>query len=538
MGFASIVEAERSHTQVDSSTDSDLESLLGELGRPFNIDHQQERVVRLTLSLQPTFKALPKTAEGRLDPAATRYLLHRYFVERHGWYVRGLETVGQSWNSSSPVGAIATHVSENVSQAFENRLRSRGLGLSEAALLAATLEDLVHKETLSRLNAAYSLSHVRKEGKVRDVDVARVMDKYMSMFLLGLNPAYWTRQGLSQQISTVRDVFWDYDQTLLWAHKVRAEALAASSLHPTSFAATVDTVEEIGDQYGPWQQQECLKLKSTLMKLEQPGTGRAPLADFYQAALDGNRQFRENRDYLRMLGALDESDPTEPSVIIANYVNGPSNCMASSVFYQVCCINECEAIQDHLEQQLAAPEVEPDRIAQVVAALPSATVQAPRQLSGELQQHLMDIAAQHDGRVPLHGRLFAQWLHHAYPLECPFPHLSGSLHPVVMEKWEEETGQESGSNETYMRHQVEMIRRGAASRAKGLRRVLPWLKQEELFIDQSVPLVTIMLAKVGQVALLVATVGVLYIAVRIVRSLVQVVAATAKRPRPDGLLSV
>merc|ERR1719281_2166442 len=26
--------------------------------------------------------------------------------------------------------------------------------------------------------------------------------------------------------------------------------------------------------------------------------------------------------------------------------------------------------------------------------------------------------------VQLHGRLFAQWLHYAFPHECPYPHLS------------------------------------------------------------------------------------------------------------------
>merc|ERR1719498_1923517 len=27
--------------------------------------------------------------------------------------------------------------------------------------------------------------------------------------------------------------------------------------------------------------------------------------------------------------------------------------------------------------------------------------------------------------VPLHGRLFAQWLHYVFPRECPFPHKLG-----------------------------------------------------------------------------------------------------------------
>merc|ERR1712087_285833 len=37
------------------------------------------------------------------------------------------------------------------------------------------------------------------------------------------------------------------------------------------------------------------------------------------------------------------------------------------------------------------------------------------------------IASAHGGSVPLHGRLFAQWLHYAFPRECPFPHKTGNV---------------------------------------------------------------------------------------------------------------
>merc|ERR1719384_1021376 len=48
---------------------------------------------------------------------------------------------------------------------------------------------------------------------------------------------------------------------------------------------------------------------------------------------------------------------------------------------------------------------------------------------------LDDIADRHQGRVPLHGRLFMQWLHHAYPRECSFPHVSGTINPVTQDEW-------------------------------------------------------------------------------------------------------
>merc|ERR1719343_1021992 len=71
--------------------------------------------------------------------------------------------------------------------------------------------------------------------------------------------------------------------------------------------------------------------------------------------------------------------------------------------------------------------------------MPSATRNAtsPWQIPPNLHDRLGEIAAKHDGLVPLHGRLFAQWLHHVYPLECPYPHEAGTTNPAA---W---TGQDS-----------------------------------------------------------------------------------------------
>ena len=60
--------------------------------------------------------------------------------------------------------------------------------------------------------------------------------------------------------------------------------------------------------------------------------------------------------------------------------------------------------------------------------------------------YLKDIADHHGGTVPLHGRLFAQWLHHAYPRECLYPHLSGTTQPMSANEWKRETGDSSTSS--------------------------------------------------------------------------------------------
>merc|ERR1719277_1940466 len=105
----------------------------------------------------------------------------------------------------------------------------------------------------------------------------------------------------------------------------------------------------------------------------------------------------------------------------------------------------CEALLGALERHIAAPDAMPARIVEIVSSMPSTTVPAPRSLPGKLVDRLEEIASQHGGKVPFHGRLFAQWLHHAYPRECPYPQLSGTAKPVTQREWKERTGKSAGA---------------------------------------------------------------------------------------------
>lgn len=161
--------------------------------------------------------------------------------------------------------------------------------------------------------------------------------------------------------------------------------------------------------------------------------------------------------------------------------------MASSKFYSVCCIDECEDLLGSLEKQIAAPEAMPAQILELVSALPSDTVQAPRQLSENLKQRLQDIAEHHNGRVPLHGRLFAQWMHHAYPRECQYPHLAGTTKPVTQEEWMENNNEPIMAGEADIRALLETSKAASVQEvAKEPKQTeeLPWLQSEELFVNR------------------------------------------------------
>merc|ERR1740138_1498619 len=111
--------------------------------------------------------------------------------------------------------------------------------------------------------------------------------------------------------------------------------------------------------------------------------------------------------------------------MIPNYINSPTNCVASTSFYSVCCIDECEGLLGHLEEHMGKPSASPSEIVSLIADLSSSTVPSNRTLPAWLLQRLDEVASHHGGQVPLHGRLFAQWMHYAYPRECSYPRALG-----------------------------------------------------------------------------------------------------------------
>ena len=165
-----------------------------------------------------------------------------------------------------------------------------------------------------------------------------------------------------------------------------------------------------------WQDGECQVLSNELQSLEAECPGHISLRQFYSSHLHQNKwQFTESLQYLRSLGALEESVQGNPRLISTNYVLGANNCVSTSQFYSQCCLNQCDGYLRKLEKAVVMPEVAAgDLQAAITAILPE-----PEGASTDLAQKLQEISQNSGGKVALHGRPFAEWLHHAYPRECP-----------------------------------------------------------------------------------------------------------------------
>jgi len=329
---------------------------------------------------------------------------------------------------------LEERVPVHVQELFEKRLGTHGLGLKELAILASSLEHLVHVEALDRLGVSYLAKNLTQEDVLSEEEAIDLLDVYMSVYILGFlhsDLKTMTADTAQELHSNILELYPTWPETQQFLREVyRSVAPKRDYLY---FNEMENVIAEIGERYGRFQDIECRQFKDWLVAIEDSGVGgagRVRISDFYGQALNNDKwQFSESVDYLRQLGALDDSDPSNLRVIIPNYISGPSNCVASSAYYSVCCLDECEGILGRLEQLVSAPQAPASTILSLVPMISSATMPSNRTLSPWLHHRLDEIAQHHGGLVPLHGRLFAQWLHYAYPRECTFPHAAGTIDP-------------------------------------------------------------------------------------------------------------
>jgi hypothetical protein len=425
--------------QVDTQ---DVEStLFSELASNAHGGIAQDRIQSLEEALRPMFAVVPREADGTLPHAVVRYLLHRFFVQRHGWFIRGLEPNASAGPSGQSLQDLQDWVPAYLQKFIERLQDGRGMNLRELGIIAATLEDLVHKESVARLEQAFEAIELSTATQLDEAKARKVLEVWMMIYMLG---GRFKIKG-NAKVMKAHEIFIrkikDWDGVQSWVHELQLKLFPTSANASLDFNSTVRVVEEVGRSYAEYNGKACRNLKTELVSVESKKAGRVRLTDFYKKGLAGVFDFGEKIDYLRALGALDESDPDQPHVIVPNYVGSRPNCLVTSTFYVICCRNECEDMMGALEQKINKEDGSPEQILQIVSELSTDTTLGPRNLSETLVQRLKSVADMHGGVVPLHGRLFAQWMHHAFPRECPYPHGSGTTVPQTADEWMEETGQ-------------------------------------------------------------------------------------------------
>merc|ERR1712194_59120 len=102
-----------------------------------------------------------------------------------------------------------------------------------------------------------------------------------------------------------------------------------------------------------------------------------------------------------------------------------------------------------------------------------------------LSERLEEIAVINDGFVPLHGRLFQQWMHHAFPLECHLPPVPGTVVPMTQDDWGLSKGTQAEATDADISKYIEqdtcsVDSNGNVGCGESALVKIPWSRQEEV----------------------------------------------------------
>jgi len=430
---------------------NDVEASLSDLLSGHASEAASKRLATIEASIWQTFQSLPKNSMGRLAQPAVRHVVHGYFAQVHGWQIKGLEPFGMHLNATKvhDVDILQDKAPLLVEGLLAARHQDHGLALTEVVAMVAVLEQLVFDESVTLLEAAYRLNDQSVTEHIDEPSLHRVLQSYLVLFGQGSKADLFDakRHQATLEARLRRSDIEDFERNAVsnfeYARRHRTNPFVPRHY---SFEAAAQVVADLAQRYGQWQNAECRDMKAHLVELDPQGSGRVPLGLLYAQPASASYHFSESVDYLRKIGALDETSST-PKVLIANYIAGPSNCIASSSYYSVCCLSNCDSIMDEIEHKLLAPTATAKHLLDIVRNMSNAET-----LPSGLPEKLETIASHHGGEVPIHGRLFAQWLHFAFPHECPFPALLENVKTLSTSEWQSSSF--SASSEERTEHEL------------------------------------------------------------------------------------
>jgi len=407
-----------------------------------------QKIASIQKVLEPMWRTLPKTT-GHIDRRSLRYLVHRYFMQTSSLMIRGFEptrTVNESnWGVADVLSQMVPAYVESVLES--HHAKSNGFSLKDVVSMVVMLEQLILDSESTLLAKIYADQHKPADRALSHNDLKEVLESYMVQWMVEADDE--DLQVLMGNRSLMVEVVPHFEMLVKFAEG-RIEALQferqqhvpKGRAHDTweakySFEDAHHIVGGITQTFQSYWQSECESMKSALVAMDTDSTGVVPLSKFYNTAINTDWRFGESEAYLRELGALDESlslGGKSVGVIIPNYIQATSNCIVSSPHYLVCCRNECEDILGDIEVAIGSSTAAPSDILAIVGnmTIPTSLEEEDSpQLIGSHTVQLEQIAKMHGDRVPLHGRLFAVWLHNVFPRECPLPHKLGVVSSVT-----------------------------------------------------------------------------------------------------------
>lgn len=427
-------------------------------------DSDDAQLAKYVAGMRSSYAALPKNAAGVLGQPAVRHVLYRLFVQSYGWFIEGLEPHSE--------GALPAHIRGLLPTG------SSGASLHELAAMAASLEELVHREAEKRLRQVLDVYKVDSSLMMSTKSMGDVLSTYLMVYLKAGNITASGRTSAEARKQVFGRRYAEWDKVKGWLQMKIDERVDLFTTHVHNVSTLISIVQDVDKSFHSYFALDCVKLKERLRSLEDKQPGLVPLSTFYNQSLVNHWNFNEKLDYLRSLGAVEESNPKRSNLISANYVTSRSNCQHVSHMYNLCCRDDCESILAEVERKVGASTTYPDEILSIVSSLSPYGTSA---ISEDLRVRLRS-AASANGKVPIHGRLFAQWMHNVFPRECPYPHQKGTVSLHTAEEWTLKMGHESSQATDEEVSQIVAADTCRVDDDCGMSdvKMLPWSTHEEL----------------------------------------------------------
>jgi len=452
----------------------------------------QGHVAAVRNIMMPMWQTIPKAHGNRIDRRSMRYLVHRYFMQTSSLMVKGFEptrpTNDSNWGSADILSQMVPAYVESVLESQHST--QNGFSLQDVLDMVLTLDQLIFDSESTVLENVYKHQRKPQHRSLSFQGLVQILDEYMVKWMVDADEE--THRILLKNHTFATQVVPHYKEILKFAEgQIRTFDFKRQQLNAPDAWATRYSFEDahkvvggITRSFQSFWQSECSSMKESLMDMDKYNTGRVPLAKFYNTAINTDWRFGESEAFLRELGALDESSSwIGPQVIIPNYLQATSNCIISTSHYSVCCVAECETLLGELESAVQAPTASPGTILSIVRKMTSQTTldhDEPAHLDGNMVAQLEQVAKSNGGMVPLHSRLFAQWLHYVFPHECPYPHKNGAVSAATISEFGEHF---VASEEDMKRHASNATALDIAVTKEDLQWMSQWSSDEELMLD-------------------------------------------------------
>lgn len=406
--------------------------------------------------LRPLFAALPKNAQGRLDNATARYALHRHFARAYGWSVKGLEPAGAAWVKVMGVSAAVHQITKYILPAvihqriLEHAGHDRGLDLRWLAMWAATIEHLTHGEVLEYLAAVYQNLELAAGAARSSAEVEEIVTFFLAEYAFGTD---FEVSSAADVRRTVRHLD-GHHQGWRELRDFALDLLEGVQPPPRDFGSIAAFLEDLMQRYASWQERDCRRARSLLRAAPGASPGLVLYETLEAVGEAGRRElFREDQEYLLRLGALANTSRGDPAVIAPNYLLSQAMCLTTASFHKVCCHNECDDLLEQVELAVRSPSAP-------AAAVAAALAPALAERGGEgLASELEGVARRDGGEVRLHGSGFAEWLHRAFPWECPTPGGRSHTNPKTASEWMADPGNDTIDTEELMLEIADVLSR-------------------------------------------------------------------------------